>query len=289
LLSYDNTQATNFLAAAQSCAALGGDICTDSQNWPLSNGGLQPGYLDTVVLNNPHWTASFGDNDAVRWTGVNGGTGDDHGPNSPYGYACCGGYTPNNVHVPVVTINNVKTTAIHNREETFWSGAVAYCAALDSDICSDSQTLLLRDAGQLTVKSWTNSHADNDGNTCNAINGGVNDDTDPSNSYGFACCPSLRPSDLSCPVARTSGVCATVIHNVVDATFRQAAEACAAAGADVCSIAQSAVLRAAASLTTPVWTNSHSDNDASNASVGVGAMSDNPSLATSAAYACCLN
>jgi hypothetical protein len=146
----------------------------------------------------------------------------------------------------------------------------------------------LRDAGALTVPSWTNSHADNDGALYNAISG-ANDDNHPSHVYGFACCPSLRPSDLSCPVARTSSVCATVIHNVADANFRAAATACAAAGADLCSIAQASVLRTANALTVPVWTNSHSDNDSGNASVGVGAMADNPVLTTNAGYACCIN
>lgn len=289
LLSYNNTAATNFLLAAQNCAALGGDICTDSQAWPVAVGFWQNIHLGTTILQGPHWTASYADNDAGLWNGANGGTGDDHSPNTSYGHACCGGYTPANARVPVVTINNVKTTAIHNRADTYFSGAVAYCGALNSDICSESQTLLLRDAGQLTVASWASSHADNDAILYNAINGGVSDNTDPSQSYGFACCPSLRPSDLSCPVARTSGVCAIVIHDVADATFRQAATACAAAGADICSIAQSAVLRAAASLTTPVWTNSHSDNDGTNASVGVGAMPDNPTLTQNAGYACCVN
>jgi hypothetical protein len=249
----------------------------------------QNAYLGPGVLQAPHWTAAFADNDGAIWTGANGGTGDDHSPNALYGYACCGGTTPENPRVPVVTVANVKTTAIHNRADTYWSGAVAYCAALNSDICSESQTLLLRDAGQLTVATWANSHADNDANLYAIINGGVNDNTDPSNSYGFACCPSLRPSDLSCPVARTANVCATVIHNTPDVTFRTAAQACAAAGADMCSIAESAVLRAAAALSVPVWTNSHSDNDGNNAAVGVGGMADNPVLTTLAGYACCIN
>jgi hypothetical protein len=290
LLSYSNTQGNTFLQAAQACALLGGDICTDSQVWPLAIGFQQNIPLGTTIMQGPHWTAAFADNDVGGWTGANGGTGDDHSPNSLYGYACCGGYTPANVQVPVVTINNVRTTAIHNRADTYFSGAVAFCGALNSDICSESQTLLLRDAGQLTVASWANSHADNDAGLYSAINGGVSDDTNPTQSYGFACCPSLRPTDLSCPVPRSSGVCATVIHDVADATFRQAATACAAAAADLCSIAQSAVLRAASLLSTSVWTNSHSDNDSGNASVGVGAsMPNNPTLTQSFGYACCLN
>ena len=289
LLTYDNSLTTAFETAAQLCAFAGGDICTDSQTWPLAVGTWQNIYLASTVLNGPHWTASFADNDALNWNGVNSGTGDDHSPNSSYGYSCCGGYTPQNARVPGMTVNGVKVLAIHNVADTYWPGAVAYCAALNADICSDSQTLLLRDARALTVPAWTNSHSDNDANLYNAITGGTADDTSPSNVYGFACCPSARPSDLSCPVTRTSGVCAITIHNVADTDFRGAATACAAAGGDLCSIAQSSVLRTAAALTVPVWTNSHSDNDGSQASVGVGPMLDNPVLTSNAGYACCLN
>jgi hypothetical protein len=292
LLQYDNTQTTAFGTAAQRCAFAGGDLCTDSQAWPLAVADWQNIYLQPAVLHNPHWTASFADSDQGFWVGVNGGTGDDHSPNSSYGYACCGGYTPPTPLVPVqTTATGVQYVAVHNIADTYWSGAVAYCAAFMADICSDSQTLLLRDAGLLTVASWTNSHSDNDGNIYDAITGGTNNDTHPNQLYGFACCPSLRPLPPapSCPVTRTSGVCATIVHNTTDADFRAAATACASTGADLCSIGQASVLRTAGAINVPVWTNSHSDNDGSNASVGVGAMADNPVLTTSAGYACCLN
>jgi hypothetical protein len=289
LLDYSNAQVTSFTAAALQCAGLGGDLCTDSQSWPLSVAFWQNIFLGQAYLQNPHWTASFADNDSGLWTGANGGTGDDHSANSSYGYACCGGTTPPNARVPGTTVNGVKVVAIHNVADTNFSGAVAYCASLYADICSDSQTLLIRDAGMLTVPSWTNSHADNDVGMYNEINGGTNNDTAPSDSYGFACCPSLRPNDLSCPVPTTVGVCATTIHNAADTTFRAAAQACAAGGADLCSLAQAALLRSAGAVTVPVWTNSHSDNDGGNAAPGVGAaMPDNPVLTTGYGYACCI-
>lgn len=289
VLTWDNTQTTNFQQAAQRCAFAGGDLCTDSQSWPVSVGSWQNVYLSTTVLQGAHWTSSFADNDSASWIGSNGGTGDDHSPNSSYGYACCGGWTPNDPLVPTQTIANVKVKAVHNVADTYWSGAVAYCAALNTDICSDSQTYLLRQAGALTVPAWTNSHSDNDGTLYNGINGGTNDDTHPSNVYGFACCSSTRPVGGTCPVALTSGVCAVNVHNVADASFGAAAAACAALNADICSTAQESVLRTAGTLSVPTWSNSHSDNDSSNASVGVGAMADNPSLTANAGYACCPN
>jgi len=287
LISYDNNQSTVFEVAAQRCATAGGDLCTDSQTWQLG------AVADWQVLRGSRWTASFSDNDNAAWGSINGGTPSDSSPNASYGYACCGGASPPAPRVPVKTASNgVKYVWVHNVEDTLWSGAVATCAALSADICTDSQTLLLRDAGLLSVATWTNSHADNDGNTIYLeINGGTQNDTAPTQFYGFACCPSLRPQDLSCPVTPTSNVCATVIHNTADATFRAAATACAAAGADLCSIAQESVLRTAGALsvTVPSWSNSHSDNDNGNATVGVGAMVDNPTLDTPAGYACCLN
>lgn len=290
LLSYDNQQATNFQAAAQKCAFLGGDLCTDSQLWPIGVGYSQNPYLGPAVLFGPRWTASFADNDVSAWSDANGGTGDDHSANSSYGYACCGGYTPTDFHVPVQTINNVKVMAIHDIADTYFSGAVAYCAALKSDICSDSQTLLLRQAGRLSVTTttWTNSHADNDALMYSDINGGIGDDPHPSHRNGFACCASVRPPALTCPTTRISGVCAPIIHDVSDATFATAAADCAANGADLCSTAQLSVLRTAGSITVPAWSNSHSDNDSGNATVGVGAMPDNPDLESPAGYACCI-
>ena len=90
-------------------------------------------------------------------------------------------------------------------------------------------------------------------------------------------------------MTRTSGVCAVNVHNTQDTNFGNAAAACATLGADLCSTAQMSVLRTAGALTVPVWSNSHSDNDGSNATVGVGAVPDNPNLATNYGYACCLN
>jgi hypothetical protein len=293
LLKYDNIANINFQTAAQVCANLGGDLCTDSQSWPLTLGWWQNQYIGPTVVIRPHWTASFADNDNGYWTGSNGGTGDDHSANTGYGYACCGGARPPHPRVPIVTsASGVRYTALHDVNDTTFAGATAYCSALNSDICSDSQTFLLRKDSLLTQRSWTNSHADNDASGYNAINGGTSDDTHPSHESGFACCPSLRPVDLSCPVTRTSAVCATFIYNTANRTFDEAASDCAVRGADLCSTGQSAVLRVAGSLTVnKVWTNSHSDNDSSNASIGVGAsMPDNPNLTTDlSGYACCLN
>ncbi|HET8541658.1 MAG TPA: hypothetical protein VFL83_17400 [Anaeromyxobacter sp.] len=289
LLEWDNRQATTFVAAASRCAVLGGDLCTESQAWAVAIGWNQNQYLGPTVLSSPHWLSGFADNDAGYWSGANGGTGDDHAAATSYGYACCGGTTPPNARVPGSVIGDVWVTYVHNVQDTVFSGAVAVCNALRSNVCTDSQTFLLRKAGALTVASWTAFAADNDLTMYNAINGGTADNTHPSYQYGFACCGSTRPLDLACPVAKSAGICATEVHNTADATFDQAATACAAQGADLCSVAQSAVLRNGGLLSVPVWTSSHSDNDTGGPTVGTGAVPDNPVLTTPYGYACCLN
>ncbi len=288
VLAHDNRQTTPFVLAALTCTLKGGDLCTDSQAWPLSVANWQSIYLQPGLLTSPHWTASFADNDASNWAGVNGGVGDDHNAGTSYGFACCGGTTPVNPRVTPESINGVSVLMIHDIADTYWMGAVAQCGAVGGDVCSDSQTAVLRAAGRLSTTTWTNSHSDNDAGGYSAINGGTADDPHPSNQYGFACCESNAPLDLSCPVARIGGVCATAIRNTADTTFLAAAQACATAGADLCSTSQTAVLRLFNAVTGPQWTNSHSDNDSNFAAAAVGNVPDNPPLVAQYGYACCL-
>ena len=286
---HENRQQTSFQLAALTCALRGGDLCTDSQLWPITVGAWQGNpYLQTTLMTAPHWSASFADNDSGNWSGANGGTGDDHGSNSSYGFACCGGATPVNRRLAPETVNGVKVLMVHDTADTYWMGAVAQCHALGADLCSDSQTAVLRAAGRLTTTTWTNAHSDNDGNQYGLINGGTPDDPHPSHQFGFACCASTQPLDGSCPVARQGGVCAVKVRNVADTGFLAAAQDCAQQGADLCSTAQSSVLRVFGALSVPSWTNSHSDNDSGNASVGTGNVPDNPNLNTGYGYACCL-
>ncbi|HVV88655.1 MAG TPA: hypothetical protein VHE35_36675, partial [Kofleriaceae bacterium] len=288
VLYHDNRNQTSFALAAITCSVKGGDLCTDSQSWPLAVGNWQNVYLASTMLSSTHWTASFADNDVNNWPGANGGTGDDHGANSSYGFACCGGTTPRNPRVPGESIQGVPVVLIHDLPDTYWMGAVAQCQALNADLCSDSQAAVLRAATRLTTTTWTNSHSDNDGSQYSLINGGTPDDPHPSHQFGFACCASQAPADGSCPVNRVGGVCAPTIHGAQDTGFLAAAQACAQAGADLCSDSQLAVLRTFGAVNSNMWSNSHSDNDSGNVSIAVGNVPDNPSLNTGYGYACCV-
>lgn len=77
--------ASGFIAGAQYCAALGADMCTDSQNTVLRRAGIDLGAT---------WTSSYADNDGGAWTVANGGTSDDHSATSNYGVTCCSNATP---------------------------------------------------------------------------------------------------------------------------------------------------------------------------------------------------
>ena len=279
----------SFQSAAMICASKGGDLCTDSQAYAITRGAFSHADYNPALINGPAWTASFADNDNYNWQVSNGGMDDDTWWEDQHGYSCCGGTTPADSRIVPANVNGVKVLAIHDKEDTYWGGAVRYCAMIHGDVCSDSQTALIRQSGLLLGRSWTSSHADNDNSLYAQINGGTSDDTYPSEAYGFACCASTTPGDLSCPVDRTLGVCATVIHDTADTNFMAAAQACASTGADVCSMAQTAVLRGAAVINGPMWTNSHSDNDVQDAEVAVGFdFPDDPDLFENFGYACCL-
>lgn len=286
--SQEDGGGTDFLQAASVCAQRGGDLCTDSQAWTFTHGQFQDEAWATLLWGQA-WTASFADNDGNQWEAVNGNTEDDHPAFVNYGYSCCGGTTPINPRLTPTVVNGVRVLAVHDRADTYWSGAATYCTALGGDICSDSQTALIRAAGALTQPSWTSSHADNDSNLYGQINGDTNDDTGPWERYAFACCASNLAQDLACPVQRVSGVCAPVVHDSADTDFMTAAQACANAGADLCSTSQLALLRVGGTISGPVWSNSHSDNDGDNLSFAVGnGVDDDPDLGNSYGYACCI-
>jgi len=281
---YGNVGLISFMQASDTCASVGGDLCTDAESYAL---GMEGGLFDNAFNNTPRWTASS-DNDGQIFTIVNGGISDDPF-STTYAYGCCGGTTTFKPRTPVTTHNSgVKTIYVHNIEDTNFTGAARVCSSLDSTICSDSQTRLLRLDGVLSVRTWTRSHSDNDAGMYSAINGGTSDNPHYNYKYGFACCPSTMPNDLVCPVTRTNGVCAVSIHDIEDSTFDEAASACGAMGADLCTNSQCAVLRNVGAISARIWSSSHSDNDAGGASLAVGSMPDNPNLAMLAGYVCVL-
>lgn len=268
-----------FLAAAKTCGAMKADICTDSQMWTLRR---------TSMLNsNANWTNSFADNDSGYWSETNGGTGDDHSPNSNWLAPCCYNLTP--VRPTDTKVSGVRVVYVNNAENTYYRNAAQFCNGMQADLCDKAQYWVIRKAGVVSVRMWSSDHSDND-NTSSTYEKGigqVTDDPSIDQQYGFACCATDR-ADLTCPGTEVNGVCMVKLNNS-GGDWNTAANDCASVGARVCSVSQSAVLRDAKVLSSAAnWTASYSDNDGGNASVGVGNAGDDHPNSSVYGYACCL-
>jgi hypothetical protein len=275
-----------FLAAAQFCAAQKGDICTDSQSWAMRKISSGSTIYNFKLLAN--WTNSFADNDGNKWTSVNGGTGDNHSHTSNYLVPCCHNITPT---VPgEQKIGGIRVLKINNVDNATWATAVNACIALKADLCDKGQYRVMRNKGKISARMWASDHSDNDntGGSYKKGIGGVSDDPNPNQKYGYACCATDRQK-LACPGGSTEmqGVCVAKIHNG-NVNWNTASTACSSLGARVCSIAQTAVLRKAGKVTTSAsWTASYSDNDSQQAKIGVGNAGDDHTYNSGYGYACC--
>lgn len=266
-----------FLAAAKACAAQKADLCTDSQSWVVRRTGMMD--------NAPNWTNSFSDNDANAWNEVNGGTSDNNNPNSAFLAPCCLNLTP--VRPSDQTVQGIRVVLAHDVADTYFRTAARTCASMQADLCDKGQYWVLRQAGLITVGVWSSDHSDNDSvNFDKGLGPGVSDNPLLSDKLGFACCATR--STLSCPGTETQGVCHVSVNNL-GGTWDMAANDCAAHQAHLCSIGQSAVLRAAGVITAVGnWTGSYSDNDGNGVSVGVGAVGDDHPNNSVYGWACCL-
>jgi len=275
-----------FLEAALHCAAQKGDICTDSQCYAMrkvSNGSTI--YNFTLL---PNWTNSFADNDSGQWSSVNGGTGDNHSHTSNYLVPCCHNITP--IVPGEQKVAGIRVLKINNADNATWDTAVQACLKLKADLCDKGQYRVLRNKGKISARMWASDHSDND-NTSGSYKkgiGGVSDNPTPGQKYGYACCATDRQK-LDCPAGaqNVKGVCVAKIHNS-NVNWNTASTACAALGARLCSIAQSAVLRKEGKIKTSAsWTASYSDNDGNQAHIGVGNAGDDHTYNSGYGYACC--
>jgi|GEM_PF-6539294 len=164
--------------------------------------------------------------------------------------------------------------------------AAQACAAEGADLCSDSQSWVLRQHGVLRdLQSWTRSFADNDGTVWNEVNGGVGDDHSASTSYHGPCCRTVTPSRASDQTV--NGVRVVFVYDVEDADWRTASTMCAAMKADLCDRSQYSVIRNSSVVSVRVWASDHSDNDSQRWIPSIGSMPDNPLVLTGAGFACC--
>jgi|GEM_PF-2922864 len=286
VLKYDNSLSTNWATAAASCAAIGGDLCSDSQYSTLRNSTFQ-----LMNGNNAVWSNSFSDNDSGLKSWML--SADDPTATNLYSWACCLNITAQPFLSQALSISGVKVTYLHETRDTDFRAASRICHLRGADLCSKSQLVALRDGGRFAASESiaTNDVSDNDTFTFNAILGSSTADNPNISSaqFAYACCGSDRESDFSCSDGDDiGGVCVLAIHNSEDANFYTAARACAVLEADVCSKSEMTVIRSSGSFSVKGWTNDGADNDASRAGGLLSTQPDDPNPTTTLmGYACC--
>ena len=303
----DNTNpGTDWNTAATTCSGLNSDLCSATQYMRLRYAhegvGADMFYNDVVGRRNV-WSKHFSDNDGNRLGFVLGAPAvDDPTISNTFGFACCAGAAPaddvsRSTLIPAMgsTGAGVRITFINNREETTSLAAARVCASLHSDLCSKSQYVTLNDAGRFSgdIRRLTNEVSDNDNARFAAVVGARTADNPAwNNAWAYACCINQRPADFSCPAPGSivNGVCVMATRTVEDATFFDAARACARIGADICSNSQMQSIRNAGRFPgIRAWTNNGADNDNNRVGGLLSSQADDPNPATDRyGYACCL-
>jgi hypothetical protein len=303
LLGSENVSpGSDWNTASITCAGLGGDLCSATQYWALRRDSsvTEDLFYTDSLGRRAVWSKHFSDNDMGRISFLLQ-SHDDPDPSFRYGYACCGLVTPSDILArarvvrPMGAMNGIPVTWLNTREETTATSAARICASLRSDLCSTAQYVVLNDAGlfSASTRRLTNHVSDNDGLRFSSILG-TNTADNPAwnNAYAFACCGSNRPQDNSCPAPgmRVNNVCMMEAHETENATFFDAARACAALGADICSNSQMQNIRNSGRFAgRRAWTNNGADNDSNRVGGLLPSMPDNPDPSTDRfGYACCL-
>lgn len=287
MTSYDNTATALWNRAATACVSEGSDLCSPAQYYTLRTNDPDLFYNQRRV-----WASDFSDNDdghksfALR-------SSDNPTVAQASGYACCSAVVPEPFRSQATTIQGVPVTYLHTKEDTTFRAAARACHRRGADLCSKSQYVALNDANTFpnaTIRRWSNDLSDNDGHEMDAVLGSNTSDN-PSWAHlgAFACCGSVRDLNNSCPgEVLPAGLCVGEVHAAEDATFYDAARACTAEGADVCTKSQMQVLRNAGRFGVRGWTADGADNDSGAVGGLLGTEPNNPVIDRERmGYACC--
>ncbi len=176
---------TTFPAAANVCASLGSDLCSKSEYVTLRDNTLFPNAMGV-------WTNEMSDNDADLFDAVVGtDVPDNTGWTALFGYACCASQRPLNNSCPGTLTGGVCTMAVHTAADALFAGAARACANVGADVCTKSETQVLRNYGVIggTTPTWTNDGADNDSVRVGGLIASQPDNPDPAtNQFAYACC-----------------------------------------------------------------------------------------------------
>jgi subtilisin-like proprotein convertase family protein len=273
------------------CSAKKADLCSDAQALVLRRYGLLGNYTSYG-----NWTNSWADNDSGVHNEATGNIGDDHSAGERWAAPCCYNATPARDTDQVVKVaagdKGIRVTYIHPSKDAPFQYAAAYCAWLNSDVCTKSNLVYLRTAGKIpSAQTWPNDGQDTDG-YAEYGTGGMANDVTFHQPYGFACCAGERPTATVCPTGatETGGVCTAKIVNSASVNWVNAANDCGALGAHVCSVSESSVLRKAGVLTVSGnWTAGMNDCDGyCSSTYGAGSVGNDINPAATYGYACCL-
>lgn len=293
LLTYDNSATANWNTAASVCGASGGDLCTASQYDGLRGEGVLQGSLnenDLFAFQNRVWSEDFSDNDSGN-KALQLRSSDNPNIAHQYSYGCCGNVLPEPFRSQATVVNGVLVTYSHTAEDTNWRAAARVCRSKGSDLCTKSQYVALNNSGLFgaTVRRATPELSDNDQSFFSQIVGtNAGDNGSISQDWAYACCATARPVDHSCPGTLVSGICVVENHDVEDTTFTDAALACTAQGADICSKSEMQTIRNFGQFTGQCWTHDGADNDGGGVGGLLGTQPDNPDPATYLmGYVCC--
>jgi hypothetical protein len=275
--------------AVDYCASMKADLCSDAQALVLRRHGMIGNYTSWG-----NWTNSYADNDAGTHHEATGNIGDDHSVGERHGAPCCYHVSPKRPEEQLVKLNSndvgLRVVAIHNVKDASFQYAATYCTSLGADVCDKSQYVYLRAAGKISVTPlWPNDGQDTDGSTEYGTSG-MSDNSNFYQPHGFACCARGRTT-LACPAGSTDvgGVCMVKVNNS-GSNWQNAAKDCVGAGAHVCSVSESSVLRKQGKLThSGNWTGGFNDCDGQcGGSHGIGNASNNLNQNSTYGYACCL-
>jgi len=175
-----NKQNVYWRQAARYCTAMNADLCSKSEYWVLRK-------KKVITVN--VWASDHSDNDSASYKKGIGSVSDNPSINSHYGFACCATGRVDKSSCPVPRIGGVCAIHIANENKYTWDQVATDCAKRKAQVCSMSQTAVLRNKKKLTASAnWTASYSDNDSNNAAIAVGNVGDDHKNTSKYAYACC-----------------------------------------------------------------------------------------------------
>jgi subtilisin-like proprotein convertase family protein len=191
-----------FRQAATYCNGMGADLCSKGQYQVLreniQSSGMNKGW--------GYWASDHSDNDNTSASHRKG-----HGPTSNnttlgqhYSFACCASHRKSIDECPAARIGGVCAPVVVDANSHNWSQSANACAAKNLELCSISETAVLRSKGKFksSTRVWTESYSDCDG--CPGTGtaavpkgnsgpgyvsvGPIGDDHPNTTKAGYACC-----------------------------------------------------------------------------------------------------